>query len=100
MHIEYNRDVPYNEARMSPECPRCLTELPKRARYCPRCGQAEPEFRAWRRRVNTRIVVFCAIAIVVGLCFLPARREITLLVSGLGLLGVIHGLIRLSRLSG
>ena len=59
----------------------------------------EPEFRRWRRRVNRRLTIFSAIAILVGLLFLGTNPFTTLIVSGLGGFGLIFGLLRHSRLA-
>lgn len=86
-------------------CPRCGTALPENARSCPHCGQApgpepvpEPEFRHWRRRFHVRLTVFCAMAVPVGLLFLGSSPSVAIIVSGLGLAGVLVGLLKLSRL--
>lgn len=47
----------------------------------------EPEFRRWLIRVYTRRLVFCAVAVPVGLLFLEISLSTTIIVSGLGMLG-------------
>jgi hypothetical protein len=58
----------------------------------------EPEFRAWHRQVNRRAAVFCAVAIPVGFFFIRTAPQVTLIVSGLGGLGLVISLWRLQTL--
>lgn len=83
-------------------CSKCRTELPRPVRFCSQCGHAmndEPEFRRWLIHVYKRQLVFCAVAIPVGLLFLGISRPTTIIVSGLGTLGFIVSLLRLKRIS-
>lgn len=87
---------------MSLTCPHCHAALARRAHYCSHCGQSqvgEPEFRRWLTRVYRRQAIFCAVAIPVGLLFLTISPVTTVIVSGLGALGLIVSVWRLSRVS-
>lgn len=57
----------------------------------------EPEFRAWLKRYMTRLTVLSAIAIPIGFLFIK-RPETTIIVSGLGAIGTILGVFRLSSM--
>jgi len=82
-------------------CHRCAAPLNRPARYCPRCGCSlleVSEFRIWQRGVYRRQAIFCGAAIPIGLLFLCFSPATTLIVSGLGMLGLIVSLRRLERM--
>lgn len=54
----------------------------------------------WRVRQLRLVCMFCALAIVVGLLFLPYDWATGMYVGGLGLLGIGAGRYRLTRLRG
>ncbi len=86
---------------MTLSCPHCSDAIRPRSRYCPKCGAAltaDAGFRRWHREMRRRQTIFCAIAIPIGLAFLPVSPAVTLLVSGLGALGVVIGLRRLAHM--
>ncbi len=88
-----------------PACRTCSATIPQSARFCPQCGQPaaaatvqDSEFRAWRLNVTKRQLIFCLIAIPVGLLFIRMSPPTTLVVSGLACVGVIIAARRLARL--
>ncbi len=85
-------------------CPHCSAPVTEVANFCPRCGHAlargagpDSGFIRWRRQVHRRQAILSGLAIPVGLFFLPISPFTTLIVTGLGTLGLIISLLRLSR---
>ncbi len=58
----------------------------------------EPQFHDWRVRFLKRGMLLCLIAIPVGFIFLGKSPATTLIVSGLGAIGVTVGFVKLQRL--
>jgi len=88
---------------MAQSCSKCGGSIRPGSRFCPTCGSelgAEPEFRRRRREQCRRSTIFCALAIPVGLVFLSFSPATTLIVSGLGAVGLVIGIIRLNRMRG
>lgn len=90
---------------MASNCPHCTAPVTRVANFCPRCGReltgatpGDSEFIRWQRKRNKRLAIFCGAAIPVGFLFLWVNPFTTLIVSGLGALGLAVCLRRLQRL--
>lgn len=88
------------------KCPECSNQISDQAASCPSCGypmkkpcSGQLEFTAWRKRVLSRLAVFCGIAIPVGVFFVMRGEPYTgTYVTVLAVLGVIVSLFKIRRL--
>jgi len=61
---------------------------------------SDSEFRAWRKSRLVRLRILCAAGCLVGIIFINHDPATTLIVSGLGVLGVITTTAKLARIDG
>lgn len=59
----------------------------------------EPAFRAWLFRRHKRLALISGVAIPVGVLFVPLSPATAVIVSGLGLVGLVVAYRRLSKLT-